>query len=70
MTYLITENPDGIMTIQVDFADENVDMQGETRVKGDEAKAMSYLPTFEADLRRNFADLFPIPEILPGGELL
>lgn len=69
MTYVITENPDGTATIQVDFADENVDLQGVTSVKGGEVEALRYLPVFEADLRRNFAHLFPVPEQPLGGEV-
>ena len=48
--------------IHIDFADEGVELTGDTSVLGDEGKAMAYLPFFEADLRRNFADLFPQPE--------
>ena len=70
MTYTLTVNPDGTTTIQVDFADEGVGVQGQTSIKGGEVEALRYLPTFEADLRRNFADLFPIPEMPPGGEIL
>lgn len=69
MTNVITVNPDGTTTIAVDFADETVDLQGLTSVKGGEAEALSYLHFFEADLRSNFADLFPVPETPPGGEL-
>lgn len=58
---------DGITRINVDFSDEGVNLQGETTVKGGEAEALQYLPTFEADLRRNFSDLFPLPEMPEGG---
>jgi hypothetical protein len=67
MTYTITVNPDGTTTIDVDFTDETVNLQGQTSVKGGEAEALSYLHFFEADLRRNFADLFPASEVPPGG---
>jgi hypothetical protein len=70
MMYTLTVNPDGPTTIQVDFADEGVGVQGQTSIKGGEAEALRYLPVFETDLRRNFADLFPVPEIPPGGEML
>jgi hypothetical protein len=58
----IIQNEDGTTTIHVDFSDEGVDLVGETRVKGDENAALVYLPFFEADLRRNFAEKFPIPD--------
>ena len=48
--------------LTVSFADENVDLTGETNVAGGEAAAVAYEPFFEADLRRNFADKFPAPE--------
>jgi len=70
MMYTLMVNPNGTTTIQVDFADEGVVAQGQTSIKGGEVEALRYLPTFEADLRRNFADLFPVPEIPPGGEIL
>ena len=53
--------------IVVDFADEGVDLAGETSIIGDEQKASAYLPFFERDLRRNFADKFPQPEVPAGG---
>lgn len=52
--------------INVDFSDEGVELTGETSVLGDEKKAQDYLPFFEKDLRRNFADRFPQPEIPAG----
>ena len=63
MTHNIKVNQNGTTTIQVDFSDEDVNLQGKTSVKGGEGAAMAYLPTFEADLRRNFADMFPLPEV-------
>lgn len=62
MTHVILPNPDGTTTIRVSFADEGVNLQGETRVRGGEVEARQYLPVFEADLRRNYARLFPQPE--------
>lgn len=58
----------------IDFNDEGVSLVGETEVVGDEAKALAYAPFFEADLRRNNAELFPVPEMpeaseeMPGGD--
>lgn len=62
MTYDIAVLDDGTARIDVSFADEGVDLQGTTTVKGGEAEAIAYLPTFEADLRRNYRHLFPEPE--------
>lgn len=47
----------------LDFNDENVVLVGETDVAGDESAALAYAPFFEADLRRNNAELFPAQEI-------
>ena len=58
---------DNLTTILVSFADEGVDLVGETSVIGGEQKALDYLPFFEKDLRRNFADKFPQPEPPAGG---
>ena len=57
----------------LDFSDEGVSLVGETEVVGDESKALSYAPFFEQDLRRNNAELFPVPEPIeapemPGGD--
>ena len=52
----------------IDFADECVSLVGETLVYGDEAKALAYAPFFEADLRRNNAELFPVPEMPEASE--
>ena len=49
--------------LTLDFSDENVVLVGETKVAGDESKALSYAHFFEQDLRRNNAELFPVPEI-------
>ena len=67
MNYNITDNQDGTTNIAVDFADEGVNLQGSINVKGNEFQAISYLPVFEKDLRKNFVDLFPIPEMPIGG---
>ena len=57
----------------LDFSDENIVLVGETEVVGDESKALSYAHFFEADLRCNNAELFPVPEPIeapemPGGD--
>ena len=56
-----------LTNITVSFADEGVDLTGETSVIGGEQKALDYLPFFERDLRRNFADKLPQPEPPDGG---
>ena len=66
MTHSIQVNAEGTATLRVDFSDENVPLQGETTVQGGEAEALAYLPVFEADLRRNFANRYPA--LLPEAE--
>ena len=59
--------------LTIDFNDENITLVGETEVVGDVSKALSYASFFEQDLRRNNAELFPVPEIeIPemGGEMI
>jgi hypothetical protein len=71
MLYNITVIDDGTTKIEVDFSDEDVNLQGVTHVKGGESEALQYLPVFENDLRHNNIDLFPrpeMPEILEGME--
>ncbi|KLU66772.1 hypothetical protein DEAC_c14400 [Desulfosporosinus acididurans] len=62
MTYEFINDGDTTI-IKVNFSDEGVELSGETSVKGDESAAVAYLPVFESDLRRNFAEKFPVPEI-------
>ena len=57
----------------IDFADEGAFLIGETEVVGNEDTARAYASFFEADLRRNNAELFPVPEPIeapemPGGD--
>jgi len=60
--------------LTIDFSDENIVLVGETEVVGDASKALSYASFFEQDLRRNNAELFPVPEpieapeVIPGGD--
>ena len=49
--------------LTIDFSDEGISLVGETEVVGDESKALAYASFFEADLRRNNAELFPQPEM-------
>ena len=59
--------------LTIDFNDEGVNLIGETEIVGDESKALAYAHFFEQDLRRNNAELFPVPEIeIPemGGEMI
>lgn len=62
MTLVVTDNQDGTTSIAIDFIDEDVDLQCDTTVKGDETAAYAYLPFFEKDMRRNFADRWPLPD--------
>lgn len=70
MNHEFIVNQDGTTTIRIDFADEGIQLTGETSVKGSETVATSYLPVFEADLRRNFAEKFPVPETPDQGGML
>ncbi len=60
--------------LTVDFMDEGVDLTGTMLVVGDESAALAYAHFFEQDLRRNNAELFPVPEMpeaseeMPGGD--
>ena len=58
--------------LTIDFSDEGIELVGGTEVVGDEDAARAYASFFEADLRRNNAELFPVPEIeapeMPGGD--
>jgi hypothetical protein len=56
-----------ITQINIDFSDENVDLQGSVNVVGEWEQ---YLRSFEQDMRTNFRRLFPMPEHEPveGGE--
>jgi hypothetical protein len=64
VTYELTDNQ-GTVTLSVSFADEDIDLQGQIDVKGTDADALNYLPTFEGDLRRNYAYLWPLPVMPP-----
>jgi len=59
MTYDINNIGDGKCSIDIDFADEGVTLQGHTSVIGDESRAKQYVPVFEADLRQANSHLFP-----------
>ena len=59
--------------LTIDFTDEGVFLIGETEVVGNESAALAYSHFFEQDLRRNNAELFPVPEPIeapemPGGD--
>ena len=68
-TEIISEK---LTKLTIDFTDEGVFLIGETEVVGNEDTARAYASFFEADLRRNNAELFPVPEIeapeMPGGD--
>lgn len=62
MIYEITVLGDGTSKITMNFRDEGIELDGETTVKGGQQEAEGYVPTFERDLRTNYAHLFPQPE--------
>lgn len=53
----------------VSFADEGVELTEYIKVDGNEQAALAYLPFFVADLKRNYAHLFPQPEVQQEGGL-
>ena len=61
MTYNIEELENGTTKLTVDFSDENIDLQGETTVKGTTENAEKYVQTFANDLKQNNIELFPKP---------
>jgi hypothetical protein len=63
----ITEVISDVTKLTISFTDEGVELEATTHVKGGEQEALRYLPVFEADIRRNFADHFPAPETPEGG---
>ena len=69
-TEIISEK---LTKLTIDFTDEGVFLIGETEVVGNEDTAIAYAHFFEQDLRRNNAELFPVPEPIeapemPGGD--
>ena len=59
-TEIISEK---LTKLTIDFSDEGVSLVGETEVVGNEDTARGYASFFEQDLRRNNAELFPVPEM-------
>ena len=55
--------------LTIDFSDENVELVGETEVVGNESITRAYASFFEADLRRNNSELFPVPEMPEASEM-
>ena len=68
MTYEITAS-DNVSILGVSFVDEGIDLTDHIKVDGDEQKALAYLPFFVADLKRNYAHLFPQPIVDPSNFL-
>lgn len=74
MIYTTNVVDDKHTQLTLSYADENVTLPcgAETLIEGDVAVAISYVPIFDADIRRIFAEFFPVPEIempeIPGGE--
>jgi hypothetical protein len=61
MNYTIEPINEKITKLSVDFSDEDIDLQGETTVKGTEEDAEKYVKTFANDLKQNNIELFPKP---------
>ena len=55
----------------MEFLDEGVDLTVSRKVAGDTEKAMTQVKVLEADARRDYAELFPLPEVMTDieGEL-
>lgn len=66
MTHTVTI-VEGKTVLTVDYTDEGVSLQQQIIVDGTEQQAENYLPFFDRDCRRNFADLFPQPKPVQGG---
>jgi hypothetical protein len=64
MTYQLIEDGSGITDIQMGFADEGVNLNVSRKVAGNAEKAMTQVKVLEADTRKNYADLFPLPEVV------
>jgi len=69
MKSIITKVEEGKQKIEIDFSDENVDVQAETTVLGSEADAQRYKNTFGNDIKRQNRHKFPQPEPTPPEEL-
>ena len=62
MKYVLEHDGD-VTDILMDFADEGVGLQVSRKVAGDETKAADYVKVLEADARRDYAELFPLPPV-------
>lgn len=60
---------DKLTELTIDFRDEGIELVGVTEVVGNEDTARAYASFFEADLRRNNAELFPVPEMPVAPEM-
>lgn len=69
MEKTITEIDEGVQKLEIDFSDEDVDLQAETTVLGSKADAQRYAPSFEQDMRRQNRQKFPQPEPKAPAEL-
>ena len=50
----------------VSFVDEGIELTEHITVDSGEQAALAYLPFFVADLKRNYAHLFPQPQTAGG----
>ncbi|NLZ76755.1 MAG: hypothetical protein GX911_02160 [Spirochaetales bacterium] len=71
MTYQFVTTDSGITEILMEFLDEGVNLTVSRKVAGDTEKAMTQVKVLEADARRDYAELFPLPEVMTDieGEL-
>jgi len=69
MESTITEIEEGKQKIEIDFSDEDVDVQAETTVLGSETDAQRYVSTFANDIKRQNRHKFPQPEPTPPEDL-
>lgn len=65
--YDVVVNTEEESTIQVVWKDDmgNVIVAGEKKVRGGQEEAMKVTAAFAQDLRKNFADRFPVEEPAP-----
>lgn len=61
MTQNITQIEEGKHKVEIDFSDEDIDLQASTTVLGTSEDAQRYVKTFASDVKRNNRGMFPPP---------
>jgi len=56
--------------INLDYADEGVELAQEKKFSGSEEAANAYVPIMDADIRERYAHLFPLPIIENEEEMM